>query len=97
QIMVAHPFNPVYLLPLVELVPSPANNPEIIQQAQSLLTGLGMKPLHRLALRSTMVLGLSGGCRLGKQQRQLAMGCRMRHRCLTLFQSIQPYYPRRKV
>ncbi|MBT3436536.1 MAG: carnitine 3-dehydrogenase, partial [Oceanospirillaceae bacterium] len=46
QIMVAHPFNPVYLLPLVELVPSPANNPEIIQQAQSLLTGLGMKPLH---------------------------------------------------
>ena len=28
QILVAHPFNPVYLLPLVELVPSPANEPK---------------------------------------------------------------------
>jgi carnitine 3-dehydrogenase len=46
QIMVAHPFNPVYLLPLVELVPSPANSPESIEQAKTLLTGLGMKPLH---------------------------------------------------
>jgi len=46
QIMVAHPFNPVYLLPLVELVPSPINNPEIIEQAQTLLTSIGMKPLH---------------------------------------------------
>jgi len=44
--MVAHPFNPVYLLPLVELVPSPANSPESIEQAKTLLTGLGMKPLH---------------------------------------------------
>jgi carnitine 3-dehydrogenase len=46
QIMVAHPFNPVYLLPLVELVPSPANGPAIIEQAKALLTRVGMKPLH---------------------------------------------------
>jgi len=46
QIMVAHPFNPVYLLPLVELVPSPANSPDIIEQAKDLLTSVGMKPLH---------------------------------------------------
>ena len=46
QIMVAHPFNPVYLLPLVALVPSPVNNPEIIEQAKTLLTSIGMKPLH---------------------------------------------------
>ncbi|MCO4837235.1 MAG: L-carnitine dehydrogenase [Oceanospirillaceae bacterium] len=46
QIMVAHPFNPVYLLPLVELVPSLVNPSEIIEQAKTLLTGIGMKPLH---------------------------------------------------
>ena len=46
QIMVAHPFNPVYLLPLVELVPSPANGADIIEQAKALLTSVGMKPLH---------------------------------------------------
>jgi carnitine 3-dehydrogenase len=44
--MVAHPFNPVYLLPLVELVPSPVNGADIIEQAKDLLTGVGMKPLH---------------------------------------------------
>ena len=30
RILVAHPFNPVYLLPVVEVVPSPANPPEAV-------------------------------------------------------------------
>ena len=46
QIMVAHPFNPVYLLPLVELVPSPANGLGIIEQAQDLLRSVGLYPLR---------------------------------------------------
>ncbi|SEQ27280.1 carnitine 3-dehydrogenase [Thalassovita taeanensis] len=46
QIVVTHPFNPVYLLPLVELVPSEANPPEVVAQAKAVLTGLGMYPLH---------------------------------------------------
>ena len=46
QIMVAHPFNPVYLLPLVELVPSPINTSNMVEQAKEVLTSLGMKPLH---------------------------------------------------
>ena len=46
QILVAHPFNPVYLLPLVEVVPSPANAPETIAKAKDILTAIGMKPLH---------------------------------------------------
>jgi carnitine 3-dehydrogenase len=46
QIMVAHPFNPVYLLPLVELVPSPENSEANIERAKALLTGIGMKPLR---------------------------------------------------
>lgn len=45
QILVAHPFNPVYLLPLVELVPSALNSREIATEAQHILTSVGMKPL----------------------------------------------------
>ncbi|EBA12479.1 carnitine 3-dehydrogenase [Roseobacter sp. CCS2] len=46
QIVVAHPFNPVYLLPLVELVPSDKTDPEILNRAKTILTQLGMHPLH---------------------------------------------------
>ncbi len=46
QIIVAHPFNPVYLLPLIELVPSPANSAAFIAAAQTVLTGIGCYPLH---------------------------------------------------
>ncbi|MEP5758181.1 MAG: carnitine 3-dehydrogenase [Litoreibacter sp.] len=46
QILVVHPFNPVYLLPLVELVPSTKNPPEVIQSAKDTLSALGMFPLH---------------------------------------------------
>ncbi|AUH33047.1 carnitine 3-dehydrogenase [Paracoccus tegillarcae] len=45
QIIVAHPFNPVYLLPLVELVPSPQTPASVTERATSLLTSIGMKPL----------------------------------------------------
>jgi carnitine 3-dehydrogenase len=46
NILVAHPFNPVYLLPLVELVPSPANPPESVARAKQVLTAIGMHPLE---------------------------------------------------
>jgi carnitine 3-dehydrogenase len=46
RILVAHPFNPVYLLPLVELVPSPATAPEVLDAARATVEGLGMHPLH---------------------------------------------------
>ncbi len=42
QIMVAHPFNPVYLLPLAELV----GNEETIKQAAPIIEEIGMYPLH---------------------------------------------------
>jgi carnitine 3-dehydrogenase len=45
RLFVAHPFNPVYLLPVVELVPSPMTLPEIVERASAFLTTLGMKPL----------------------------------------------------
>ena len=46
QLVVAHPFNPVYLLPLVELVTTDANPGETIEQAQQVITEIGMYPLH---------------------------------------------------
>ena len=41
QIFVAHPFNPVYLLPLIELV----GNPATCERAKEALIPIGMKPL----------------------------------------------------
>ncbi|MEL6549797.1 MAG: carnitine 3-dehydrogenase [Pseudomonadota bacterium] len=46
QIVVAHPFNPVYLLPLVELVPSAANDAALIEGAAETLRAIGMYPLR---------------------------------------------------
>lgn len=46
DILVAHPFNPVYLLPLVELVPSARNTEAGIEMAKDLMRSLGMVPLH---------------------------------------------------
>ncbi len=46
QIVVAHPFNPVYLMPLVEVVTTEANTPEVIARAKEIITGIGMYPLH---------------------------------------------------
>ena len=46
SIFVAHPFNPVYLLPLAEVVPSSRNAPEYIEKAKEILREIGMFPLH---------------------------------------------------
>jgi carnitine 3-dehydrogenase len=43
--MVAHPFNPVYLLPLVELVTTNVDD-TLLGQAKAVLSSLGMYPLH---------------------------------------------------
>ncbi len=45
QIMVCHPFNPVYLLPLAEVVPSPETSDAALKRAFSVLKEIGMKPV----------------------------------------------------
>ena len=45
QIIVCHPFNPVYLLPLVEVVAHADSDPAMVRRAEVILAGLGMKPL----------------------------------------------------
>jgi len=41
RVLVAHPFNPPHLIPLVELVPSPRTSADSISVAQCFLEGLG--------------------------------------------------------
>ncbi|OLS52237.1 carnitine 3-dehydrogenase [Rhodovulum sulfidophilum] len=45
QIVVAHPFNPVYLLPLVELVMAEDAPGWALERAEQVLRGIGMMPL----------------------------------------------------
>ncbi|MGB7433271.1 MAG: 3-hydroxyacyl-CoA dehydrogenase NAD-binding domain-containing protein [Ahrensia sp.] len=45
RVIVAHPFNPVYLLPLVELVGGDATADQTLEKAKTMLTTIGMKPL----------------------------------------------------
>jgi carnitine 3-dehydrogenase len=44
--VVGHPFNPVYLLPLVEIVGGRHTSPEAIEAAKTIYTALDMRPLH---------------------------------------------------
>jgi carnitine 3-dehydrogenase / betainyl-CoA thioesterase len=46
RLIVAHPFNPVYLLPLVELVGGAETDPQHIETAKEIYNSLGMFPLH---------------------------------------------------
>ena len=45
RVFVAHPFNPVYLLPLVELVGGEQTSPATLERARRCYRGLAMRPL----------------------------------------------------
>ena len=46
RLLVAHPFNPVYLLPLVELIGGEQTDTAVIDRARVFYATLGMHPLH---------------------------------------------------
>ena len=46
RIVIGHPFNPVYLLPLVEIVKGNQTSEETAQQAAEFYRSIGMYPLH---------------------------------------------------
>ncbi|MFK8024869.1 MAG: 3-hydroxyacyl-CoA dehydrogenase NAD-binding domain-containing protein [Ilumatobacter sp.] len=46
RLVVGHPFNPVYLLPLVEVVGGSQTRSAVIEQAMALYSSLGMHPLR---------------------------------------------------
>src|ERR1700748_3652607 len=43
--IVAHPINPPYVIPAVEVVPAPWTRPEVVQQTASLLRSIGHVPV----------------------------------------------------
>ena len=49
RIMVAHPVNPPYLVPLVELAPAPWTSPQAVERAHQIFTQCGQTPvvLHK--------------------------------------------------
>lgn len=46
RMLVAHPFNPPHLMPLVEIVGGGATSPEAIDAAMATFTRLGKRPIH---------------------------------------------------
>ena len=46
RLVVGHPYNPVYLLPVVEVVGGEATPSETIRRAQGIYAGIGMHPVH---------------------------------------------------
>jgi carnitine 3-dehydrogenase len=46
RILVGHPFNPAYLIPLVEVVPGPRTDPDITARCMQFYAGLGKRPVH---------------------------------------------------
>lgn len=46
RLIVAHPFNPVYLLPVVEIVGGKSTTGQTIDKAKDFYASLGMKPIH---------------------------------------------------
>ena len=46
RIFVAHPFNPVYLLPLAEVVTTEKNDAATMDRAKAVIREIGMYPLH---------------------------------------------------
>lgn len=45
RVFVGHPFNPVYLLPLLELVPGEATSAAVVERASAFYRSVGMQPL----------------------------------------------------
>ncbi len=46
RVLVGHPFHPVHLVPLVEVVPGPATSPDAVERAMAVYAWLGKKPVH---------------------------------------------------
>ena len=46
RVLVGHPFNPVHLVPLVEVVGGPGTAPEVVQQALDFYRSIGKRPIH---------------------------------------------------
>lgn len=72
--LVAHPANPPYLIPMVELCPAAWTDPEVVQRARTLLAGIGQAPvLVRREIRG-FILNCIQGALLNEAFRLVAEG-----------------------
>lgn len=46
RVLVTHPGNPPFLIPVVELVPAPFTDPKAVETAAAILKSAGMEPIH---------------------------------------------------
>lgn len=46
RVLVGHPFNPVHLVPLVEVVGGPGTAPDIVERALAFYRDIGKRPIH---------------------------------------------------
>jgi 3-hydroxyacyl-CoA dehydrogenase len=46
RILVGHPANPPYLLPIIEIVPSPVTRPQIVDRTAAVYAGSGLHPVR---------------------------------------------------
>ncbi|GFY57308.1 lambda-crystallin homolog [Trichonephila inaurata madagascariensis] len=45
QVIVGHPVNPPYYVPLVEVIPAPWTDPDVVTRTKSLMTDIGQRPV----------------------------------------------------
>lgn len=45
QVIVAHPYNPPYYVPAVEIVPAPWTDPKVVERTRDIMMEIGQKPV----------------------------------------------------
>lgn len=73
--LVAHPVNPPYLLPLVELVPAPWTDTAVVDRAEALLRAAGQVPIRVRNEVGGFVLNRLQGALLNEAFRLVEDGC----------------------
>jgi 3-hydroxyacyl-CoA dehydrogenase len=72
--LVAHPINPPYLVPAVELVPAPWTEPAVVERARALLEAIGQAPIALTRELDGFVVNRLQGALLHEAFRLLAGG-----------------------
>lgn len=102
RMLVAHPVNPPYLVPIVELVPAPWTAPAALERTHALMTAVGQVPirvrrevegfvLNRLQgalLREAWALYEEGYCSLADLDKTVAHGLGLRWSFMGPFETI---------
>jgi L-gulonate 3-dehydrogenase len=72
--LVAHPANPPYLIPVVELVPAPWTSPETMARVRALMTEVGQEPIELTREIQGFVLNRLQGALLSEAWQLVAEG-----------------------